>query len=89
MVVICGGQLRQLSRARTGIMVVRYLNIVSFSSKKKTKTPKIHTMRKRAIKTKSKINLVSMPNAKCFAQFRNDLAKATAVLSHCHSNAAA
>ena len=46
-------------------------------------------MRKRAIKTKSKINLVSMPNAKRFAQFRNDLAKATAVLSHCHSNAAA
>ena len=88
MVVICGGQLRQLSRARTGIMVVRYLNIVSFSSKK-TKTPKIHTMRKRAIRTKSKINLVSMPNAKRFAQFRNDLAKATAVLSHCHSNAAA
>ena len=86
MVVICGGQLRQLSRARTGIMVVRYLNIVSFSSKK---TPKTHTMRKRAIRTKSKINLVSMPNAKCFAQFRNDLAKATAVLSHCHSNAAA
>ena len=40
MVVICGGQLRQLSRARTGIMVVRYLNIVSFSGKKTLKLPK-------------------------------------------------
>ena len=87
MVVICGGQLRQLSRARTGIMVVRYLNIVSFSGKKNPETPKTHTKRKGAVKNKSKITLASMSNAKRFLLNLETIWQKR--LQCCHSNAAA